>query len=495
MKKLIHIKILPLLIVILSIMATTGAGTSYGEGVHSLNFHWRNPLPTGNSLRAITHAINKFVAVGEYGTIITSADGITWVNQISGTSDTLNEVTYANNLFVAVGGDYDRGTIVTSPDGITWNQQISGISDILNEVTYANNLFVAVGGDYGRGTIVTSPDGITWTEQIQKSGSLFELIYTNRQFVAIGGYSGKYGSFGMISTSPDGITWSDRFNTSAVLYKISYVNNCFVVLGLRYVPSTSSSVGVYTSIIVTSFDGITWNEQIFGTSKLLYGITYCNNKFVAVGESGTIATSQDGITWTEKTSVTSNSLNEIIYANNHLVAIGRQGTIVTSPDGIIWTNQTSGTTNSLSAITYENGSFVIVGEGGTILQANVINTDISPNPQCKSHSNLCLLTPPGTYDDVLENGDYFNPSTNWYFDVFGFYFNGELIIDAFSTKFSPFVWLWQMDQKSWTPVKYFFNQLQNSHLYLNLPNGAYWLIVSSFTPLATGDYTISIKKK
>jgi hypothetical protein len=43
------------------------------------------PLPTGNDLYDVAYANGQFVAVGNLGTIITSADGLTWVVRNSGT--------------------------------------------------------------------------------------------------------------------------------------------------------------------------------------------------------------------------------------------------------------------------------------------------------------------------------------------------------------------------------------------------------------------------
>lgn len=48
------------------------------DSVHALdNWHWRNPLPQGNTLFGVTYGNGTFVAVADYGTIITSPDGVT----------------------------------------------------------------------------------------------------------------------------------------------------------------------------------------------------------------------------------------------------------------------------------------------------------------------------------------------------------------------------------------------------------------------------------
>lgn len=42
---------------------------------------WKNPLPTGDNLSAVTYGNGRFVAVGWKGTTLTSVDGIEWVQQ------------------------------------------------------------------------------------------------------------------------------------------------------------------------------------------------------------------------------------------------------------------------------------------------------------------------------------------------------------------------------------------------------------------------------
>jgi len=92
-------------------------------------------------------------------------------------------------------------------------------------------------------------------------------------------------------------------------------------------------------------------ERNYDTLK---GITYGNNAFVAVGQSGIIYTSSDGITWTSRTSGTSEHIWGIASGNGIFVAVGYSGTILTSPDGTTWTSRTSGTTNNLEDISGPN---------------------------------------------------------------------------------------------------------------------------------------------
>jgi hypothetical protein len=102
---------------------------------------WRNPLPTGNALTAITFASGQFVTVGGHGTILTSTEGTHWANQASGITNRLLGVAYEENLFVAVDGT----RILTSTDGTRWAGHDTGTDKSLRGVAYGNNTLTVVG--------------------------------------------------------------------------------------------------------------------------------------------------------------------------------------------------------------------------------------------------------------------------------------------------------------------------------------------------------------
>ena len=73
---------------------------------------------------------------------------------------TLNDILYANNLWITVGND---GVIKTSPTGIVWETRNSNTNNNLNNITYNadQGVYVAVGDN---NTILSSADGISWEE-------------------------------------------------------------------------------------------------------------------------------------------------------------------------------------------------------------------------------------------------------------------------------------------------------------------------------------------
>jgi len=158
------------------------------------------------------------VAVGNAGTILTSANGTAWTAATSNTTQNLYAVVYdaegSQNFFVAVGAS---GTILTSNDGNTWTPQTSGTAQDLLGVgcgyTSGLPLLGAVGTS---GTIVTSPDGVTWTPQSSGVSVNLNSVLNEFQFTAVG-------DAGTVVTSNDGVHWTQQAsNTTANLLGIGH---------------------------------------------------------------------------------------------------------------------------------------------------------------------------------------------------------------------------------------------------------------------------------
>jgi hypothetical protein len=206
------------------------------------------------ALHSLTHVAGTFLAVGDNGTIVSgtvpttpsSTAGIAWTiyTSTSGTTKNLQGVTHGN-IYVAVG---DSGTIITSADGNTWTVKIptpSIPSNInLRQVTYFassyGSIYVAVGD---AGTIVTSKDGgVTWITQTTPIVSNLvgiaaetQLVYVATpvvdpflgfisiaQFVAVDSTGNAY-------TSQNGYTWSAAIPTGTTSL------NALVSSGFGYV--------------------------------------------------------------------------------------------------------------------------------------------------------------------------------------------------------------------------------------------------------------------
>jgi hypothetical protein len=181
---------------------------------------------TDGSFLALARHDTTLVGVGAGG-VMRSADFLNWTKINPATGQTLHDVTWGEGKFVAVG---DFGTIVTSADdGQTWSPASSGSTDSLRGVAYGNGIFVAIGVS---GEVLTSPDGRAWTKQGQSLGShLYKVIHN----AMIPGGSGGFlalGGDGRMATSPDGITWTPRHSgTSNPLMAAAYGNGSFIAVG------------------------------------------------------------------------------------------------------------------------------------------------------------------------------------------------------------------------------------------------------------------------
>jgi photosystem II stability/assembly factor-like uncharacterized protein len=272
---------------------------------------------------AIAYGNGLFVAVGNFGRMAYSSNGVSWTDIDSPfgstSSDDIKTIAYGDGKFVA--GDL-MGNIAYSSNGIDWTAVASNpwLNTELNAyvsiraIAYGNGKFVAVGA---WGKIAYSSDGgETWTEVLDSTFGGYDEIHSvafgGGRFVA-GGLdkeyeaSDYYGDNCRMASSSDGISWTKvpNFRMYSIL-DIAYGNGVFVAGG-----ATSMAY---------STNGTSWTAV---PGPACYAIAYGNNRFVAVGELGTIEYSSDGITWT---AVANSPLSDLIYAiaygGGRFVALG-----------------------------------------------------------------------------------------------------------------------------------------------------------------------------
>lgn len=92
-----------------------GNGTGSSKAVYA---------PTTDALYSVVSGNNTIVAVGGYGTILSSHDGFAWTNcrDTTVTRNRLSSVIWSGTKFLAVG---DSGTVIYSSDGIHWTRTSS----------------------------------------------------------------------------------------------------------------------------------------------------------------------------------------------------------------------------------------------------------------------------------------------------------------------------------------------------------------------------------
>lgn len=300
------------------------------------------------------------MVVGDNGTLFvrpgnTASGG--WVARDTGTTANLVGIAYvtagfSNNTdarYVAVGDD---GTVISSVDSVTWVEESPLLSPVpikrFGRVQQPFNYGAQATGDGYHVGISATANGL------QSSGgpTIFSGSFGNARvthggdrFVMING-DRAYMSF-------DGRDWQ----TTRVLGSfrdVTYGGGVFVAVG--HAPDS----------MYYSFDGLDWqpgNHPAF--NRAFEAVTYADGRFLAVGTRGFIAASSNGIDWQEQhPNVTSNDRMFTQTASdggNVIVAIGSNSAIISSLDGgETWTQRPDGP-SGLSSITYGNGTFVLVG--------------------------------------------------------------------------------------------------------------------------------------
>jgi len=248
-------------------------------------------------INGIAYGNGKYVAVGGFGRMAWSQDGINWTAVTGGeggryASETIivpgqstfgtaniSGITYGNGKFVAVG---HKGRMAWSEDGINWTAVTGG-----------------VGGADGQGS-VTVPGNSTFGEAPIQS-----ITYGNGKFVAVG-------YFGRMAWSQDGINWTavtggEGWNPITVPGQSTFGGN--IILDITYGCGMFIAVGT-SGRMAWSEDLITWTaitggeggpswmgpitvpgQSTFG-GLLIESITYGNGKFIAVAGMGRMAWSE-----------------------------------------------------------------------------------------------------------------------------------------------------------------------------------------------------------
>jgi len=312
-----------------SIVAIVGSGGDIYTSINS-GTDWNltaGPVITREAINDLTKSDSLLVAVGDNGTILNSNNaGVSWADQTPTSfcgANRLHAVTWGDvtNRFVAVG---DVGTICYSNDGTTWvpppiSPDLPSNASTLYGITWGKNQFVAVGGSALNSVIYTSPFGEKWTPRdSNESNTLHEIIWNEDHFIAIG-------DGGTITTSPKGISWTRNNSGSSVnLNNIAIDENRIIVTGTSNSPASTT--------ILSNSDG-TWiggDRQAALPNILISDLSFGGTQFTAVAPSGTIMVSPDGVEWTEVLTGTNSLFKTVLWDDRKFIAAGAAAHILFS---------------------------------------------------------------------------------------------------------------------------------------------------------------------
>ena len=281
----------------------------------------------------------------------------------------LNTVYFLDNKRGWVAGD--EGFLSRTDDGgRTWIQQVVGTKDAINDIFFRNKEdgFLLAGN-----TIFVSHDsGTRWSEARRflpaefngATAELYSVRFMKKKGWVVGSISkdDRVTDSILVYTEDGGNTWQrQRAPSRTELIHIDFVDD-----------KRGWIVGADGVILHTSDGGQTWSAQNSGTKDTLYHIDFRDERRGwAVGEHGTILRTVDGgETWTAtETAVRTTLLSVQFVSDDQGWIVGRGGVILRSDDGgRAWIEQENPTKQNLYALYFSKKIGWAVGGDGMVLR-------------------------------------------------------------------------------------------------------------------------------
>ncbi|YCM46677.1 hypothetical protein V2O64_11665 [Verrucomicrobiaceae bacterium 227] len=314
----------------------------------------RNPLPTPNHLNIITELNGKWIAAGEYGTILSSTDAQNWTLHPTGYDKSITDVAYGNGIYLALGSDNRH--ILTSPDLETWTiDRPANVPFNPKGILFRSGKFWLVGSD---SSVCTSLDGLTWEQS--KIDDDFRFL---RGLSYGGGLYMVIATDAYIATSPDGITWTER--PTGITFedgnKDSFLSSQY--LNGRYV------IGGAEGTLLSSPDAVTWTQHPTPSESWVFDVKFYDGNYYLLGR-GKIYRSPDLETWEEIPTDANDDFYQMHRKDGINTMVGRQGAIFTSSDLTNWTDRRSQTFESADKVRFLDGKFYLSNYSDTLYQSS-----------------------------------------------------------------------------------------------------------------------------
>jgi len=356
---------------------------------------WRNVLDPTNTFRppswTYLHALTltnqsgsnqlaSFFVTGRTGMMVSGyrTNG-TYLWDVAGSSlrNWLWDVTFVNNLYATVG---DYATIMTSLDGVTWDLEAP-------PPMHTNRVYLGVGGDTNvllavgtGGAIALSTNGVVTVVTTNGSGTnvVITTNYVNSYGIfwraagstpttntlqGVAAFNGQYivvGDYGTILRSINGAIWSVVTSpTNLILTSVAASQSGWVAVGEK-------------GALFYSANGTAWTRINSQTTNWLYRVRYLSGRYVVVGQKGVFLTSTNGQNWSLPVTISSSWLNDVAYVGGAYYAIGSQGTVLMSTNLVDWASLGTITGKSLYGAATDGGQLILVGVEGAILRSQII---------------------------------------------------------------------------------------------------------------------------
>ena len=174
-------------------------------------------------------------------------------------------------------------------------------------------------------------DDWDWIQPSPQGNSLLSATFGQGRFVAVG-------TGGTIVTSTNGINWQ---NIPALvlepLYGVTYGQGRFVAVGGAFSSTAPSHYQREISVILVSTNGLDWQDFSITNRAVLPSVIYSQERFLAMGSGLEALTSTNGQVWEKQALPNNDGIEECQSDGSNYVAKVRSGCLtLTSTNGLNW---------------------------------------------------------------------------------------------------------------------------------------------------------------
>ncbi|MCC7374854.1 MAG: hypothetical protein IT581_09370 [Verrucomicrobiales bacterium] len=260
--------------------------------------------PAYEALYSMADVAGSLVAVGDLGTILSSADGTSWTQESSPTTNHLASIASGPTGGVIVGSG---GVILQSDDGHTWRPAESTTASSIVDVCYGDGKFVAADES---AHVLISDDGKNWRTHFVGSGF---------RFVSVHYFSGRYWA----------LTSSHLFQSvDTEMWSSNRISNNFYVTQLA--DDGETLLLLDSGAVRTSKDGVTWSPRPSTPRAPVDRMAMLGNILVAAVSSEDLWFSANYTNWYRRTSGQLFSIRGIKTLRGSVYAVGQYGVILRS---------------------------------------------------------------------------------------------------------------------------------------------------------------------
>lgn len=346
----------------------TWAALSKFGGYHLTTIDWDgSKYVMFGSNTEYAHALYKNPSEG-----FLSTDGFTWTRIDFNPGETISQLVWGKDGFVALGTKH----IFTSKDGVNWSTSRTLFNDYsANTLKYVNGTYF-ITSIYDQQFVLVSKDAKTWSAKTYNaSAAVKDMIWTGKHYLGVG--NGIY-------TSADGVTWKKQAKSpsGAELLTIVGGHNKYIVTG-----AAAQQSGINKNVAYTSTDGVTWTKtDLSYLHTNIYLIYPVKSGFAGIGsndrqdypDSTYSIYTKDGSSWSYRMvgSQTGGELNALATNGKRTVAVGSNGAVLYTDDGKTWRSSNPFTYQdrlgrpNLYDVVWGANKFVAAGHNGIYYSAD-----------------------------------------------------------------------------------------------------------------------------